>query len=493
MASIVMAADYESDDYILDTIGWRSIPAEGESEEYAVRGSTTFSQGLTDTDTYTLHAGSADAATLPTPLAPTLSLSESQAALHLEVHLGENDPHVEVQVRLINRNGSHIYVTPTDVITDETQWYSSVSWGGVAGKELSSVPADSYTAQVRAKAGDFGLSEWSAESSVVTLTAGGPVTTTTTPDVGVPASLQGLLQALQRLIQNSGLTQPAGLAALLLVPLTALAFLPHFIAASGFLLHLLLELLRQLLAFFYKRRSYGVVYDGSGRKPLVGAVVEIMRPETRQHLDSQITDTKGRYYFLDNKRVMYLVRVTHPQFEPFEQLVRGHVNIGIYLGRSIEFNQALLLRQSRRTALLEVVGALRVWLLVIGTVAWGWLFMGGNQEGIGYILGVYYVLAWLLELSIQRQPRPYGVVVNAKTAEPLGLTVVRITNHKGQRISSVVCDEKGRFKTWLHPGTYRLDFSKSGFVPTKIEAMHINNSQRSMEITARLQPSAVVS
>lgn len=496
----IAQAAYESDGYVLDGAGWRSVPATGEATDYSLNGSVGFGQGGFDSSANTLRAGSSDPDVAPTPPAPILSVVTTQTGtLHLVVVLGANDPDVLVQVRLTDGTGVVRYVSPSGSTTNAESWSPYVAWDSSQGRDLTSLSSFGYRASVRLKEGDFTLSEWSDQSASVTplSSVGKPVT----PLLGIiklPASVENLVTAVHKALQKRGLVGVAQAVATLLVPITALAVLSQIASMGGLLFEVLFAVINRLLgallsglqflAFYRKRRVFGVVYDGTTRQPLRGATVEVMTPNTRRLIDSQTTDEKGRYYFLEDPHTSYVVRIHHPRFEPLERTVRGHVNMLVYLGSKIEYDPVRLLRQSARGAWLNRINAVRLWLLVVGTVAWATLLFGDYANWVGYALGWYYIAAWSLELYVRRQPRPYGLVINAATGEVLGLVVVRVVNNRGKVVSTLVCDDQGRFATWLQPGVYDFAFSKAGFKPTHVPSTHISRSLKSLEVTARLQP-----
>jgi|GEM_PF-5426806 len=498
---VIAKADYESSDYVMDGVGWRSIPADSESDNYAINGAASFGQAATDNPTYTLHAGATDTSVLPTPPAPEVSVVPTQmGTIHLTVKLGDNDPYVEVQVRLTDVNQAVHYFAPSGDEADESVWNSYTSWGSSVGIDISGLNAVGYVAQVRVRGEAFTISEWSAESAAVTPLSEVLATATTPPTTGIslPPSIENLITAIQKAVREGGLGDISKAIATALVPLTAIAALSQIATVGGFLFQIMFEIANRLFgallsglqffAFYRKKRVFGIVYDGFTKRPLPGATVEVLRPDTRRLLDSQKTDEKGQYYFLDEANTSYLIRVSHPRFDTFEHIVRGRVNLPIYLGLKLEYDTVQLQKRSHRSALLEHMSSVRLWLLLIGTVAWGILFIGDYQGWVGFALGAYYVLAWSLELYVRRQPRPYGLVVNATSKAALALVVVRITNEEGKIIGTLVCDEQGRFKTWLKPGVYSFAFSKAGFNPAIINGAHINRSIKSMEVTAALQP-----
>lgn len=498
-------AVYESAQYVLENPAWRSMPAESDSSQYSLSGSAGFGQGAADAAADSLRAGQSEGAVLPTMPAPVLTTVVRQAgALGLVISLGDNDPNIDVQVTLTNPDGVVTYLSPNGLAASGSEWFAYTAWGGSNGIVAYNLDAVTYEARVRGRADEFSLSEWSNPSNKATpvAVAAGVKQTSVSPLAGlftdVPTKVSDVVSALHTTLVSTTAVSAAQLLTAAIVPLTAVAALSQLATVGGFALQFAIQLISRLfgsllsglqfLAFWKRKDVYGTVVDKTGRHPVEGAVVELLDVENRRQIEVQRTDQHGRYYLMADKHKSYIMRVTHESYDPFEQPVRGRVNIHVDLGKMLEYDQAALESHLRQQAWVKNVNRLRVVMLLIGTIAWAIIFVGDYPSWASYSLGAYYVLAWALELYVRRQPRPYGLVVDRATNKPLDQVVVRVADEDDRLVNTVVCDDDGRFSTWLRSGTYNLRFSKSGYQSTVLRSVHINRSLRSLEVTARLAP-----
>lgn len=78
-------------------------------------------------------------------------------------------------------------------------------------------------------------------------------------------------------------------------------------------IHILLFIIFRRLAVPPKVKSWGIVYDGTSKKPIGRAVARLFNSQFNKLVSTQITDGRGRYYFLagDNK---YYVTYDHPDY-----------------------------------------------------------------------------------------------------------------------------------------------------------------------------------
>jgi len=83
---------------------------------------------------------------------------------------------------------------------------------------------------------------------------------------------------------------------------------------------------------------------------------------------------------------------------------------------------------------------------------------------------IFYWLTQLLQLlGIRKRAKPWGVIFNAETGQPIPLAMVRIYEIKYNRIlERVVTDNQGRYGFLVKPGEFYITCSKTGFVfPSK--------------------------
>jgi hypothetical protein len=99
---------------------------------------------------------------------------------------------------------------------------------------------------------------------------------------------QGRLRVLQHLVAVSGV----------LVSLTVAIIRPSVLAVVMIAVQVLVYLLSRRLAKPRKPKSWGIVYDKTTKRPLGNVVARIFEPKYNKLLDTQVTDSKGRYAFL---------------------------------------------------------------------------------------------------------------------------------------------------------------------------------------------------
>jgi len=91
--------------------------------------------------------------------------------------------------------------------------------------------------------------------------------------------------------------------------LAALIFLiyPTWITGISILLHLILFAIFLRLIVPKKPKSWGIVYDEKTKEPLLYAIVRILDIKFNKLLETQVTDSKGRYSFLVSKNQYQLL------------------------------------------------------------------------------------------------------------------------------------------------------------------------------------------
>ncbi|MDO8471655.1 MAG: carboxypeptidase-like regulatory domain-containing protein [bacterium] len=429
------------------------------------------------------EAGVTIKAVLPTPLAPSLQAVDGVTkVLNVKISLGDNDRASRVQLRLVSTDGTYTgyFIPNSQAVSVSDSWVGYNSWGE-EWRQLKELDVNKqYRAQVRVKTDDFSVSEFSAFSEVVTPNG------ILTAETGTPTS-----SVLPKSWQTSRAKSLLTAIATALLPLTAAALIIQAGAAISIIGELLLNLLGRLLASLLslaqlvalagRKKIFGQIMDSKTKKPVPGAQVSLLRPDTRRVLDMQTTDQYGRYYFIANNKQPYLLTINKEGFDYWEQVLHYKINRRIYLGESLENDVPLLKDKFKKTKLMRGLETIRVPLLLIGSISWLGVFIQ-QQSVLTWGLGVYYVLAWVLEIYIRIQPRPFGLVVAATTNEPLSLVVVRIYNNVHKLIETVIGDEQGRFKTLLQPGRYNFTFAKQGYKPNELNGIIIDRHLASLKV-----------
>lgn len=259
-----------------------------------------------------------------------------------------------------------------------------------------------------------------------------------------------------------------------LAPLTAIAL----VAAVPGLVSGLMQVLgtsfsrlgSSVLSFFQfiglsrRNTNYGLVT--SRRRPVGGALVELLSPVDRRVIENQRTDTEGRYIFRHNVAGSYLLRVSAAGYETIELRVgRATIHRHIRLGQSSGADDARLARHRRWSVIARQLVWISLAILIIGTSTWFVMIKDGQTGVLPMLMGAYYALAWLLEGLLLAMPRPFGSVKDAQTGLPIALATVRITDRAGRLVATEITDRQGRYRALLSAGTYDLVFSRLGYQP----------------------------
>ena len=77
------------------------------------------------------------------------------------------------------------------------------------------------------------------------------------------------------------------------------------------------------LAIPPKPKNWGIVYDGTSRKPLSKAVVRVFDKKYNKLLETQVTDRDGKYAFFAGKNIYY-VTADVPGYDRF---VSGDIDL----------------------------------------------------------------------------------------------------------------------------------------------------------------------
>ena len=99
---------------------------------------------------------------------------------------------------------------------------------------------------------------------------------------------QGRLRLLQHFIAVSGV----------IVSVAVVIIRPTVLAAMMVFVQILVYLLARRLAKPRKPKSWGIVYDTETKRPIANVVARIFEPRYNKLLDTQMTDSKGRYAFM---------------------------------------------------------------------------------------------------------------------------------------------------------------------------------------------------
>lgn len=133
--------------------------------------------------------------------------------------------------------------------------------------------------------------------------------------VNIPLDIEGGTEKPRRLLWNKiGRVIQISLSRLgLVITIISLYISPKWYVWALLAVHILLTLIFHRLSKPLKVKGWGIVYDAKDKKPVGQAVARLFNAEFNKLVSSQMTDRKGRYYFLagDNK---YYVTIEHEKY-----------------------------------------------------------------------------------------------------------------------------------------------------------------------------------
>lgn len=133
--------------------------------------------------------------------------------------------------------------------------------------------------------------------------------------------------------------------------MVAFLIVPSTMMGISIIFQLVMYFLFRRLSLPSKPKNWGIVYDEKTRRPLDRAVVRIFDKKYNKLLETQVTDTKGKYGFIVGKNVYYVVG-QHPQYSAFKS---ADIDL-MPEGKEEEVQQPIGLQQmSESTDALEVI------------------------------------------------------------------------------------------------------------------------------------------
>ncbi len=231
--------------------------------------------------------------------------------------------------------------------------------------------------------------------------------------------------------------------------------------------------LRNLLPLGYvtrkKKKPFGTIRDRATELPVLGAIVQLIDLDKGRVVEQSTTDETGRFGFLAETGHFKII-VRHSHFKIFESqpIEVARENQRIALDVNLNQNQKASLASVRRAfrlqRLFDYLRALHWPLLIAGTLSAAYLFYSERSTRM-ILLGVVYLLFWLIELILLFQKRPFGKIATRQD-QPVALALVRLlTKDDGRErlVGSTVSNKTGRFQFLSKEGSYSITTTKPGF------------------------------
>ncbi|PLX29065.1 hypothetical protein C0581_00135 [Candidatus Parcubacteria bacterium] len=234
-----------------------------------------------------------------------------------------------------------------------------------------------------------------------------------------------------------------------------------------------------------KRKKWGVVYNGYTKRPIDLATVRLVDAATGKVIQSQVTDSQGRYFF-SAVSGEYRLEISKEGFEGFCDHLRdvdedsryAHLYHGENftisdeendINYNIPFEPAGLDKPTIQIIRDKVKASIRFSISIIGLVASVISFVISPAWWIALLICVhifFYLLFYLF--GHKKLPGAFGKIISNKSNKSLGKVVVRVFDTAYNKlIDTAVSDRKGRYAILLGPSMYYATYEKPKYKSKK--------------------------
>jgi len=253
-----------------------------------------------------------------------------------------------------------------------------------------------------------------------------------------------------------------------------------------------------------KRKAWGQVYNSLTKLPVDLAMVRLLDAKTKRILQSRVTDTQGRYFFIAEPGE-YLIEVTKPGFTFPSVTLQGVKTDGklvdIYHGELVNVTASGI--GITPNIPLDPAGANQTPKRIIWDKRWKFIQHLVSVSGVvltlisvyvapvwymWILLGVHIVLyAVFVHFIKPKKPNGWGLVYEKDSTSPVGNTVVRLfTKQYNKLVSTQVTDKKGRYAFLVGPSEYYVTYEKKGYKPETSSSVHIEEGDKNSVIKEKI-------
>jgi len=240
------------------------------------------------------------------------------------------------------------------------------------------------------------------------------------------------------------------------------------------------------LGYVPKRKAWGIVYNADTKKPIDLAVVRLYDAVTKKQIESRVTDKYGRYGFLV-KKGDYEIEVTKNGFRFPAEGVFGKYDgryTNLYFGeririesddQQINYNIPLSPNETiKRSIWLEskyyfkriqyILGKFSLPLLSLGFIVSVAIVLI-ESFWLNYLVSLIYLVALIYKFyQYSIAYKPWGVVYDSVTGNPLGMAVVKIIDPEFDRIlETSLTDFSGRYTFLPEAGNYKISVERENY------------------------------
>ncbi len=269
--------------------------------------------------------------------------------------------------------------------------------------------------------------------------------------------------------------------------ISAFSFFASGAGIINYLIHVFISFL-EIIGIRKRAKPWGTVYDAFTKKPIPFAKVKLMDEHSRV-LETKIADKEGRFGFLVSAQTLtgegvkiqlsaekkgYRFpsgRVTPPK----DTILYDNVYVGgikvIQTKEAANFDLPL---DPEKTELKEVIKApARKMHNFLARLADIGFWFGLVTAPLAYLsdpnLFSFIILILFLVLAFFRvfglKERPYGLIVNQETKNPMSFALITLNDKLGHRKGFTVSDEQGRYFLVTEKGDYDLNV----FTPANVQ------------------------
>lgn len=254
------------------------------------------------------------------------------------------------------------------------------------------------------------------------------------------------------------------------------AILSPLLANAPLALPWLTYFINWLAGFFnvgQKRKRWGTVYDSVSRKPISGVDVSIFNTRYNQLVETQTTDSKGRFV-INAKPGVYYVMASREGFTfPSEYDLTGYRGKTISIGSGDSLvkidipidpvGKSTFKRRFSWQSFSHVLDSVYYPFMILGTLFSVAIALNRYDITNFLILGLYEIL-WVSEFIKLVKNKTFGTIYDQTTRKPIDYAIVRLFNADNRKLLfTKISSSEGRYSILLSPGHYILVSAKEGY------------------------------
>lgn len=292
----------------------------------------------------------------------------------------------------------------------------------------------------------------------------------------------------------------AALAALNVIALPLSAALPWMSFINlPYLAFIFLEPFRAL--FRKKRDKWGVVYNSLTKQPVDLAIVRLYDYETNQLVQTEVTDTAGRYSFFI-KPGHYYIKASKPNYSfpsifmagkkediKYTDLYHGEV-ITVSVGEAtitanIPIDTLVRSRSNFRLIFNYIIRGIQHLMALLGVIL-SVLALVITPSKFTIALVCVHLLLYLTFTYLAHRKRPdnWGIVYSKETRNPLQYAVARIFDSEYNKLlDSKVTGPSGKYGFLVGQSKYYMTAARSGYKATRTSEIDLTEAQKGSVVT----------